>query len=159
MTIGAAASASGRAACDAPQRTLTQIRAPQSKPDARRAAGALARTLVECHAARRGRTGAHILLRTSPGQSTTNPYAPTAIGANSSVEISGRLLPGKAGRHRGGRALHTIAAVTTGAGGRSGPTGWRPGGRGTYELWASYPAQPRGVVADSTSCPLRFAAG
>ena len=30
------------------------------------------------------------------------------------------------------------------------------GAPGTYELWASYPAQPGGLVADSTSCPLRF---
>ncbi|MGD0196596.1 MAG: hypothetical protein ABSC56_01635 [Solirubrobacteraceae bacterium] len=112
-----------------------------------------------------GRTGAHILLSTSPRQSGANPYAPKAIGAGQSVTISGRLLPAQAGRRivlqwdRGGGALHTIATVTTRAGGRFGPTSWRPAGRGTYELWASYPAQAGDLVADGTSCPLRFAAG
>jgi hypothetical protein len=113
----------------------------------------------------RGRTGAHILLSTTPGQPKSDPYAPKAIGATASVEISGRLLPGQAGRQvvlqweRGDGALYSITTVTTGAGGRFGPTRWRPGGHGTYELWASYPAQPGGLVADSTSCPLRFAVG
>ena len=112
-----------------------------------------------------GRTGAHILLHTRPAQTGANPYAAKAIGGGQSVAISGRLLPGKAGRRivlewdRGGGALHTIASITTGAGGSFGPTSWRPVRPGTYELWASYPSQPGGLVADGTSCPLRFAVG
>jgi hypothetical protein len=113
-----------------------------------------------------GPTGAHIILQTSPApHSASDPYAPTAIGAGQAVVISGRLLPRKAGRKivlqwdLAGGALHRIATVKTAAGGRFGPTKWVPAGRGTYELWASYPTQPGGLVADGTSCPLRFAVG
>jgi len=112
-----------------------------------------------------GPTGAHILLSTSPRQAAANPYAPVAVAAGRAITISGRLLPGKPGRRivlkwdRGGGALHTLTSVQTGAGGQFAATAWRPGGPGTYELWASYPAQPGGLLADSTSCPLRFTVG
>jgi hypothetical protein len=111
-----------------------------------------------------GPTGAHILLATKPRQAGSDPYAPTAIKAGGTVEVGGRLLPGKAGRRivlqwsRGG-ALHTIAVLHTTASGHLPETAWRPGASGTYELWASYPKQPGGLLADSTSCPLRFAVG
>jgi hypothetical protein len=112
-----------------------------------------------------GTTGAHILLRTKPGHGAGGPYAPAKLGAGRSVQVSGSLLPALAGRRivlewaRAGGALHTITSVTTRAGGRFGPVSWHPGGHGSYELWASYPAQPGGLVADGTSCPLRFSVG
>jgi hypothetical protein len=112
-----------------------------------------------------GRTGAHILLKTSPAEPQGEPYGPRTVSGGSAIEVSGRLLPAAAGRRivlqwdRGGGALHTLATVHTSAGGRFGPTRWRPGGAGTYELWASYPAQSGGLVADATSCPLRFSVG
>jgi hypothetical protein len=112
-----------------------------------------------------GETGAHILLATAPAQSRATPYAAKRIAAGQAITISGRLLPAKAGRtivlewDRGGGALHTLARLTTSSGGRIRATAWRPDGKGTYELWASYPAQPGGLVADGTSCPLRFAVG
>jgi hypothetical protein len=109
-----------------------------------------------------GRTGAHILLRTTPHQGGTDPYAAKSLAAGGSVRVSGSLVPEQPGRRivlqwaRGGGALHTITTVTTGAGGRFGPVSWRPAAHGTYELWASYPSQAGGLVADGTSCPLRF---
>jgi hypothetical protein len=109
-----------------------------------------------------GPTGAHIILSTSP---RADPYGTSAVAAGRNVAISGRLLPGKAGRrivlqwaHAGG-PLHTITSVTTRGGGSFGPTSWKPTGRGSYELWASYPSQRGGLVADGTSCPRRFAVG
>jgi hypothetical protein len=112
-----------------------------------------------------GKTGAHILLSASPGQSKSNPYAPKTIGASTVVRISGRLLPGEPGRrielewaHAGG-SLKPLAVVHTGAHGRFAATRWQPHSPGTYELWASYPNQPGGLLADSTSCPLRFTVG
>ncbi|MGA2470770.1 MAG: hypothetical protein ABSG64_08785 [Solirubrobacteraceae bacterium] len=108
------------------------------------------------------KTGAHILLHTSPGQPLSTPYAPKTIGTSTVVEISGRLLPAKPGRriilqwaHAGG-SLRQLAVVATNAQGRFAATAWRPGTPGSYELWASYPAQPGGLIADGTSCPLRF---
>jgi hypothetical protein len=112
-----------------------------------------------------GKTGAHILLNTSPGHSKSNPYAPKTIGANTVVRISGRLLPGEPGRrvvlqwaHAGG-SLRPLAVVQTGAQGHFDVTDWQPRSPGTYELWASYPRQPGGLLADGTSCPLRFTVG
>jgi hypothetical protein len=109
-----------------------------------------------------GKTGAHILLSTSPGQSKSSPYAPKTISGNTVVRIRGRLLPAEPGRrivlqwaHAGG-SLRPLAVLRTGAQGHFGATAWQPRSAGTYELWASYPTQPGGLLADSTSCPLRF---
>ncbi len=112
-----------------------------------------------------GTTGAHILLTTAPGGTPGLPHPPRAIASRQAVQVGGRLLPAQSGRRvvlqwdRGGGALHTLASVTTGAGGVLPATTWRPGRAGVYELWASYPPQPGGLVADTTSCPLRFSVG
>jgi len=108
------------------------------------------------------RTGAHILLTTSPQGAPGTPAAPRPIGSHQPVAISGRLLPARGGRRivlqwaRAGGALRTLTTVRTDARGRFTVHPWRPGGPGTYELWASYPAQPGGLLADTTSCPQRF---
>jgi len=110
-----------------------------------------------------GRTGAHIVLSTSPPGTPGAPFAPRPVGRSQGIAISGRLLPAAAGRnivlqwaHSGG-ALHTLTTVRTDAQGRfTASSRWRPAAVGTYELWAAYPQQPGGLVPDSTSCPLRF---
>jgi hypothetical protein len=102
-----------------------------------------------------GRIGAHILL-------DTTPRAPARIAPGAGIAISGRILPGRSGRRivlewaRSGGALTTLSATRTRAGGRFTAPRWRPAKPGSYELWASYPSQPGGLVADTTSCPLRF---
>jgi len=109
-----------------------------------------------------GKIGAHILLSTSPVQSKSNPYAPKTISANTVVRITGRLLPAEPGRRivlewaQAGGSLRPLAVVHTGAQGHFRATAWRPRSPGTYELWASYQKHPGGLLADSTSCPLRF---
>ena len=57
---------------------------------------------------------------------------------------------------RGNGTLRTLTTVYTDPRGGFRMRAWRPGAPGTYELWASYPAQPGGLAADTTSCPLRF---
>ncbi len=109
-----------------------------------------------------GRTGAHILLSTTPQGTPGAPAAPRVVGPHQAIAIGGRLLPADGGRRitlqwaRDGAPLRTLATVRTRAGGRFQAGAWKPGAPGTYELWASYPTQPGGLVADSTSCPLRF---
>jgi hypothetical protein len=108
------------------------------------------------------RTGAHILLRTSPQGTPGTPAAPRPISRHQAVALSGRLLPALGGHRivlqwaRGGGRLQTLTTVRTDARGHFTAPPWRPGAPGTYELWASYPAQPGGLVADTTSCPQRF---
>jgi hypothetical protein len=108
-----------------------------------------------------GTAGAHILLSTTPA-GTLGSHAPRSLAAGQSVSVSGQLLPADTGRRidlqwsRNDGPLHHLASVQTLAGGLLPATGWRPQGRGTFSLWASYPAQPGGLIADSTSCPLRF---
>jgi hypothetical protein len=109
-----------------------------------------------------GRTGVHILLSTDPRGTPGAPYAPRKISRDRAVAISGRILPASAGRlivlqwSHGNGVLHTLARVRTTTGGRFSLSSWHPGSSGTYDLWARYPAQPGGLVADSTSCPVRF---
>ena len=107
-------------------------------------------------------TGAHILLSSTPQGTVGGAHAPTTVARNGSIAVRGRLLPAIAGRKivlewsRGNGPLHPLEAVRTDARGGFAARGWRPSPAGTYDLWASYPAQPGGLVADSTSCPLRF---
>jgi hypothetical protein len=102
-----------------------------------------------------GRIGVHILLDTAP-------RAPAGISRGAAIAISGRILPGRSGRRivlewaRPGGPLIKLASARTRAGGRFTARPWRPAKPGSYELWASYPSQPGGLVADTTSCPLRF---
>lgn len=109
-----------------------------------------------------GTTGAHILLSTTPQGTPGAPFAPRVIGRRQAIAIGGRLLPADGGREivlqwsRGDGPLRTLATVRTTAGGHFTARAWQPGGPGTYDLWASYPNQPGGLVSDSTSCPLRF---
>jgi hypothetical protein len=109
-----------------------------------------------------GRTGAHILLSTTPQGTPGAPYAPRTIARHQAVAIGGRLLPADGGRRivlqwaRGSGALRTLTTVRTDSRGGFTARAWRPGAPGTYELWASYPTQPGGLVRDTTSCPLRF---
>jgi hypothetical protein len=102
-----------------------------------------------------GRIGVHILLDTAP-------HAPASVARGDAIAISGRILPGRVGRRvvlqwaRSGGRLTELATARTRAGGRFTAHAWRPAKPGSYELWASYPAQSGGLVADTTSCPLRF---
>jgi hypothetical protein len=112
-----------------------------------------------------GRTGVHILLSTNPRGTAGTPSAPQEISRSQRVAISGRILPAVAGRlivlqwAHGDGTLHPLEEVRTGAGGRFSVTPWSPGPPGTYDLWASYPQQPGGLAADTTSCPVRFTVG
>jgi len=112
-----------------------------------------------------GRTGVHILLSTNPRGTPGAPYAPRKISRSQRVAISGRILPAVANRlivlqwAHGDGALHPLEKVRTDASGRFTATAWSPGAPGTYDLWASYPKQPGGLVADTTSCPVRFMVG
>ena len=109
-----------------------------------------------------GTTGAHIVLSTTPQGTPGAPSAPRAIGSGTAVAIAGRLLPAEGGRRivlqwsRGSGPLQTLTTVHTDARGRFTARAWRPGAPGTYDLWASYPSQPGGLLADSTACPVRF---
>lgn len=112
----------------------------------------------------RGRTGAHLLLSTSPAGTWGEAKAPRRIRPGQTVRVSGRLLPAIKDRRidlqvRAGRGrLTTLTAVRTDARGRFSAR-WTPRRPGTYELWARYPRQPGSLAADTTSCPLRFSAG
>jgi hypothetical protein len=109
-----------------------------------------------------GHTGVHILLSTTPRGTPGTPYAPREISRGQPVAISGRILPAAAGRlialqwAHGDGALHPLEQVRTDASGHFTATAWSPGPPGTYDLWASYPKQPGGLAADTTSCPVRF---
>jgi hypothetical protein len=102
-----------------------------------------------------GPIGVHILLGTTP-------RAPATMARGAAIAISGRILPGRPGRRivlewaRSGGSLTKLSMARTRAGGRFTARSWRPAKPGRYELWASYPSQPGGLVADTTSCPLRF---
>jgi hypothetical protein len=104
----------------------------------------------------------HILLSTDPRGTPGAPYAPRKISRDRAVAISGRILPASPGRlivlqwAHGNGALHRLASVRTGPGGRFSARAWHPRAPGTYDLWARYPVQPGGLAADSTSCPVRF---
>ncbi len=70
-----------------------------------------------------GRTGAHILLSTTPQGTPGTPFAPRVVGRGQAIGIGGRLLPGDGGRRiilrwaRDGGPLRTLAAVRTATGG------------------------------------------
>jgi hypothetical protein len=112
-----------------------------------------------------GRTGVHILLSTNPRGTPGAPYAPRKISRSQRVAISGRILPAVANRlivlqwAHGDGALHPLEKVRTDSSGRFTAAAWSPGPPGTYDLWASYPKQPGGLAADTTSCPVRFTVG
>jgi hypothetical protein len=112
-----------------------------------------------------GRTGVHILLSTNPRGTPGAPYSPREISRSQRVAISGRTLPAVADRlivlqwAHGDGTLHPLEQVRTDAGGRFTAAPWSPGAPGTYDLWASYPRQPGGLAADTTSCPVRFTVG
>lgn len=110
----------------------------------------------------RGKIGAHLLLESSPKGAYGDEDTPgRRISRTTPVRVKGQLLPATTGKRvvlqwaKPGKPLKTAARVTTGAGGRFSAT-LRPPGTGNYELWASYPAQPGPLAADSTSCPARF---
>jgi hypothetical protein len=109
-----------------------------------------------------GRTGVHLLLTTTPRATTTAGAAARRIGKRTRIAIAGQMLPAKRDRaiviewsHPGG-SHHLIARARTDGRGRFRVGGWQPPAAGTYELWARYPKQSGGLVADRTSCPLRF---
>jgi hypothetical protein len=107
-------------------------------------------------------TGAHILLSTAPLGASGSASRAVVIAKGQPVAIAGRLLPALSGRMivvqlaRGSGALQTLTTVRTDSRGGFSAQPWRPGAAGSYQLWASYPAQPGGLVADTTSCPIRF---
>lgn len=109
------------------------------------------------------RTGAHLLLSTTPAGVHGDARAPRTVGRRTPIVITGRMLPARRGRtvilqsRRGGGRLRTVAKVRTDARG-SFRAVWRLGAPGTYELWARYPRQTGGLTSDRTSCPLRFRA-
>ena len=105
---------------------------------------------------------AHLVLTSSPHGSWSPSAAPRAVSRRTPITVSGRLLPSVAGRnvileaaHNGG-PLRTLFTVHTNARGRFSAPGWLPGVTGTYQVWARYPRQAGSLLADSTSCPLRF---
>lgn len=110
---------------------------------------------------RSSKIGAHLLLKTSPAGTYGDGAAPRSIRASGTVRVSGRVLPAIKGKsvklqwRKGTGALRTATTVRTSAAGRF-TARLRPPGRGTYELWASYPKQSGILAADSTSCPLRY---
>ncbi len=107
--------------------------------------------------------GAHLILSTTP-KGTYGDDGETAarkVPASQPIRVSGRLLPALSGKRvvlqwrKPGKGLRTAASVRTGSGGRF-ATSLRLPGKGTYELWASYPTQPGPLTSDTTSCPIRF---
>jgi len=110
-----------------------------------------------------GRLAAHLLLASAPGGTVGSiDRAPKRVGRRSPIRLSGKVVP--AVRHkkvvlqwaRGTGPRHTLAIVRTDSRGRfSGPS-WRPGAKGSYELWARYPKQAGTLAPDQTSCPVRF---
>lgn len=110
-----------------------------------------------------GRTGAHLLLSTTPAGVRGDARSPRTVGRRMPIRITGRLLPARRGRtvilqsRRAGGRLRTVAKVRTDARGRFRAV-WRLGASGTFELWARYPRQAGDLTPDRTSCPLRFRA-
>jgi hypothetical protein len=110
-----------------------------------------------------GRSGAHLLLSTSPAGVRGDTRSPRTVSRRAPIRVTGRLLPARRGRTvllqagRAGSRPRTVAKVRTDKHGAFRAV-WRLGTPGTYELWARYPTQPGGLTADRTSCPLRFRA-
>jgi hypothetical protein len=116
---------------------------------------------IPVKAAGKTKIGAHLLLSETPKATYGDGKAARKIGRRSKVRVSGQLLPKLSGKRvqlqwaKPGGALRTAATAKTRSGGRFSAT-ITPPGRGTYELWASYPSQGGPLAADSTSCPLRY---
>ena len=112
-----------------------------------------------------GRLAAHLLLASAPGGTVGSiERAPKRVGRRSPIRLSGKVVPAVRNKKvvlqwaRGTGPRHTLATVRTDSRGRfSGPS-WRPGTKGSYELWARYPKQAGTLAPDQTSCPLRFRA-
>ncbi|MDO9354627.1 MAG: hypothetical protein Q7T55_13095 [Solirubrobacteraceae bacterium] len=110
----------------------------------------------------KAKIGAHLLLSASPKPGYGEGEAATAIKRSTGVKVSGQLLPKLAGKRvivqwrKAGGPLRTAASMKTRAFGRFSTT-VKPPGKGTYELWATYPNQTGPLTSDSTSCPLRYA--
>ncbi len=121
-------------------------------------------TLITAGPVVRGRTGAHLILNTNPSATRGPTQTPRSVRRGEPITIRGRMLPARGRRRvvlqwaRHGGALRTLATVRTDARGRFTAPAWRLGAADTYELWARYPQQSGGLVADGTSCPLRFRA-
>lgn len=108
------------------------------------------------------KTGAHLLLTESPKGTYGDGRAAKKISRRTKVRVKGQLLPKLGGKRvqlqwaKPGGVLRTAATVRTTSAGRFSAV-LTPPGRGTYELWAAYPTQAGPLVADTTSCPLRYA--